>query len=276
MPTQNIRRFEADIALTLSPGEATHLSDLEDQWYWTGWTRRLWPANVVRPGLHIYGFDTRPAPLGRRLCVLLEVTRGGSFSYTSKATFARQAKELTGWEPGRIDPHFKRIPSGSTSRPCTGIALRWRVVKEVSFPLDGRFPQIGWRKLVQADAMKVIEIDGSDLYDEGQRVLRRHLAIERNPRLRADSKAYWQVKLRGRVHCLACHFDFRTAYGDHGEGFIEMHHLKPLAEQIDPRKCKVTDLVPVCSNCHRMIHRDPLSALSIADLRVILRRSRTR
>ena len=41
-----------------------------------------------------------------------------------------------------------------------------------------------------------------------------------------------------------------------GDGFIEVHHLSPISQQteahaIDP----TTDLVPLCANCHAMIHR---------------------
>lgn len=56
--------------------------------------------------------------------------------------------------------------------------------------------------------------------------------------------------------CQVCGFDFREKYGDIGEGFIEVHHINPVSTigqdyQIDPRK----DLIPVCSNCHSMLHR---------------------
>lgn len=56
--------------------------------------------------------------------------------------------------------------------------------------------------------------------------------------------------------CSVCSFDFGRTYGAVGQGFIEVHHLEPLAElgvehTIDPAK----DLVPLCSNCHAMAHR---------------------
>jgi hypothetical protein len=129
MRTSTHSPLTADFAMTLSRREAEHPEKLAtDAWYWTGWTRRLWPANIIRPGLRIYGFDPRPLPVGRRLCVLLEITRGGSFSYSSKASFGREVKALTGWRPDPANPHFDRIPSGNVRQPCTGIAMRWRVV----------------------------------------------------------------------------------------------------------------------------------------------------
>ena len=62
--------------------------------------------------------------------------------------------------------------------------------------------------------------------------------------------------------CCVCGFNFEKAYGQLGANYIEVHHLKPVADigeeyLIDPIK----DLRPVCANCHRMLHkqRPPLS-----------------
>lgn len=58
--------------------------------------------------------------------------------------------------------------------------------------------------------------------------------------------------------CGICGFDFGKAYGSKVEGLIHVHHLKSLAEighsyQVDPIK----DLMPVCPNCHAVIHSGP-------------------
>jgi 5-methylcytosine-specific restriction protein A len=59
--------------------------------------------------------------------------------------------------------------------------------------------------------------------------------------------------------CQACKFSFAKRYGALGAAFIEVHHTTVYAarqerRQVDP----LVDLVPVCSNCHRMLHRrDP-------------------
>jgi len=76
------------------------------------------------------------------------------------------------------------------------------------------------------------------------------------------------------LYCAACGFNFREVFGELGEGFIEVHHRKALNEfkeavKIDP----ITDLTPVCSNCHSMIHRKPGKVLSIDELKAILNRS---
>lgn len=70
--------------------------------------------------------------------------------------------------------------------------------------------------------------------------------------------------------CQACGFDFLDRYGEFGEGFIEVHHITPVSQMggsyvIDP----VQDLIPLCSNCHSMIHRTN-PPLSLEKLREIL------
>ncbi len=55
--------------------------------------------------------------------------------------------------------------------------------------------------------------------------------------------------------CVVCGFEFGAAYGEDFAGFIHVHHLTPLADigqryKVDPSK----DLVPVCANCHAIIH----------------------
>jgi 5-methylcytosine-specific restriction enzyme A len=56
--------------------------------------------------------------------------------------------------------------------------------------------------------------------------------------------------------CHICGLDFAVTYGAAGIGMIHVHHLVPLSSinrsyTIDP----ITDLVPVCPNCHAIVHR---------------------
>lgn len=72
--------------------------------------------------------------------------------------------------------------------------------------------------------------------------------------------------------CVVCGFDFSKVYGAMGEGFIHVHHIKPIAEigtsyVINP----ATDLVPVCPNCHAMLHHGENGrVLSVDELRIII------
>lgn len=89
---------------------------------------------------------------------------------------------------------------------------------------------------------------------------------ERNPALRALC-----LKRRG-CRCVACGMSFEEIYGSAAAGFIHVHHLEPLgsvghAHLVDP----VRDLVPVCPNCHAVIHRrEP--PFTPAEVRAMLRR----
>jgi 5-methylcytosine-specific restriction enzyme A len=93
-------------------------------------------------------------------------------------------------------------------------------------------------------------------------------AYERNPEARAQCIAHY-----GPV-CVVCGFDFGTVYGNVAEGFIHVHHLKPLSEigeeyEVDP----VADLRPVCPNCHAVIHLGG-EGRSIEDVQAMMRRAK--
>lgn len=88
---------------------------------------------------------------------------------------------------------------------------------------------------------------------------------ERNPRLRKAALA-----IHGYT-CMACGFNFEDKYGARGKNYIEVHHIKPLAEigeevEVDPE----TDLICLCSNCHRIVHRKTNYVLSLEELKTII------
>lgn len=71
--------------------------------------------------------------------------------------------------------------------------------------------------------------------------------------------------------CKVCGFSFEAKYGEIGKSYIHVHHIEPLssmpeAKVIDP----VRDLVPVCPNCHSMLHKK-CPPYTIEELRKILR-----
>ncbi len=88
---------------------------------------------------------------------------------------------------------------------------------------------------------------------EGRLLVRRVLARERDPKLRA--RKIGQVRGQGLpLRCEVCAFDFAQAYGDLGDGYIEVHHTTPLHVS-GVRETKLDDLACLCANCHRMCHR---------------------
>lgn len=56
--------------------------------------------------------------------------------------------------------------------------------------------------------------------------------------------------------CKICGFDFAAFYGELGKNFIHVHHIEMVSSfggeyYLDPQK----DLIPVCPNCHAMLHK---------------------
>jgi hypothetical protein len=88
---------------------------------------------------------------------------------------------------------------------------------------------------------------------------------ERDPKLRDDALA-----LHG-LDCMACGFNFGQVYGAIGKGFVEVHHVVPLAEAGKSMTNSATDLIVLCSNCHRMIHRKSGLCLSLNELKAHLK-----
>ena len=217
-------RLQATVAMTFSPSQ---VSDPDSSLYWTGWKRRHWPAGIMRPGIRFYGFDTG----ARRFFALFEVTRGGSFTYRSKDEFSHNVRRLIGESPWHGARHWAAIPSAARGEPCTGLALRWRTIKRVDIDYPVRFPQLGFLRL-PATAFTLSDTAPDEaLFAEGQRRLRAHLRIERNPRLRERAVTYWRQQQKGALRCLVCRFDFEKRYGTLGSGFIEMHHDVPLSSR---------------------------------------------
>jgi 5-methylcytosine-specific restriction enzyme A len=72
------------------------------------------------------------------------------------------------------------------------------------------------------------------------------------------------------AQCAVCGLDFGRRYGEIGVGFIHVHHLLEISSiGMEYKVNPITDLRPVCPNCHAMLHqRRP--AYSIDDLRGII------
>ena len=87
---------------------------------------------------------------------------------------------------------------------------------------------------------------------------------ERNPLARRICIQHYGCR------CQVCDFDFQKEYGTWGADFIHVHHIALLSSKsasyvLDP----IRDLVPVCPNCHAMIHRKS-EPLSIEELKNIM------
>lgn len=112
-----------------------------------------------------------------------------------------------------------------------------------------------------------------DPYEEGTSKLYSHLRRERNSKLIKDAKLNFKNKNGGRLFCEVCGFDFFDTYGKLGLDFIEAHHKTPLANSDCKHAVCFDDLAMVCSNCHRMLHKE-LDVLTIESLRKIIKKNK--
>ncbi len=85
-------------------------------------------------------------------------------------------------------------------------------------------------------------------YPEGERMTVTVSRIERDPAARQACLDHYGVA------CSVCAMDFATTYGSLGDGYIHVHHLKPLSVSGPTRIDAIRDLRPVCPNCHAMLH----------------------
>ena len=103
---------------------------------------------------------------------------------------------------------------------------------------------------------------------EGAVIYKLHKYRERDTSIIKRKKEI-EFQRHGRLLCEACTFDFHQKYGDLGFKYIECHHRVPLSEFSSSTKTGLNDLALVCSNCHRMLHRQ-VDTLSVEGLKQLL------
>ena len=105
-----------------------------------------------------------------------------------------------------------------------------------------QFPLLGFDVVTNKDVPDAIYIEGA----------LKQIQLNKYERNRDARKRC--IAIHG-TSCAICGFDFSDVYGDEFAGKIEVHHIVPLAEikedyVVDP----VKDLIPVCPNCHMVLH----------------------
>lgn len=133
-------------------------------------------------------------------------------------------------------------------------------------PLVARQLEEAWQRLCGSRSLYPDELPpGGPLVEGAARQVLVN-AYERDPENRRRCIDHYGMT------CAVCGMNFADTYGEVGEGYIHVHHLKPLSEvrvahEVDPD----ADLRPVCPNCHAMIHRR-IPPYSIDEVRAFLRR----
>jgi predicted HNH restriction endonuclease len=210
------------------------------------------------------------------------------------------------YKPYRLssDPHYFGIGViGAISRDDTSgkndyfasIESYKKFARSVSFKIDGKpietvpinKKQNYWRDGVRAIDKniyeRIINIAGIDklekIYNdlniesksleseffEGGLLMRFVNTYERDPKARQQA-----INLHGYT-CQGCGFNFQESYGEWGEGYIQVHHLKPLSTSKEEYKVNPqTDLSVLCANCHSMVHRRRDKLISLEELKSII------
>lgn len=101
--------------------------------------------------------------------------------------------------------------------------------------------------------LNIVDVEDENnipIQTEGTRQEIKSIRYERNPfnrQLCLHKKGY---------RCAICGLNFEDMYGDIGRNFIEVHHTTPVSLMGDNYILDIErDLVPLCSNCHSMVHR---------------------
>ena len=160
---------------------------------------------------------------------------------------ARRLCELLGQT---LNPHVDILALASRS---AGRELDLTLWSEVVSALDS----LGW-----ADAASPLPEGRREIMAavawEGQ--IRERLALDRHRDRRLRESALEEARRRspdGRLRCQVpgCGFDFAAVYGPIGDGYMHVHHTRPVATYADGDETRLEDLAVVCANCHAMVHR---------------------
>lgn len=105
----------------------------------------------------------------------------------------------------------------------------------------------------------------SESFMEGKSKEVTQTRYERNPQARKTCLRHHGYS------CQICEFNFEKTFGEIGKGFIHVHHINSIAGigkeyEINPKK----DLIPVCPNCHAMIH-SKRPAFTIDEIKSIIK-----
>jgi 5-methylcytosine-specific restriction enzyme A len=160
-----------------------------------------------------------------------ELVRSGSFLYQHEIRWARQ--EL--------------VIEGVISRPSISGRAIWKLTQDVRVPPN-----------------EYENRENNRTYTEGKSIQVLVNVYERSTGARQECLNHHGYS------CKICGFNFELFYGNIGKECIHVHHLIELNSigseyQIDP----VKDLIPLCANCHYIIHRRR-PAFSIGEIKALL------
>ena len=132
---------------------------------------------------------------------------------------------------------------------------------------NGREIYERYYELVKDDFAETVfpdEVDTDQKYSEGKTRQVTVNSYERNQLARQECIDHYGF------NCQICDFNFQEKFGELGKNFIHVHHIIDISTigkeySVNP----ITDLIPICPNCHAMLHKQK-PAYSISELKNIM------
>lgn len=212
----------------------------------------------------------------------LEILAGrkdDKFSQKVRNLRSHETLESPGWAT-----YSRRGNNGYWQLTNAGIALLDDHRELIDGVLAGRFPYDLQQRTFQTAAKqrsstskprrRALIFDEDEAVTEGRTSQVATQRRERSQKLRRIAREHFR-DTDGRLACAACAFDFHAAYGERGDGYIEIHHRKPIFTYDDSDMEQsigdaIENLVPLCANCHRMLHRRRDDVWTVDQLRRVL------
>lgn len=260
-----------------------------DPEHWDRWNYPAIVDQVAATGLHMERWDVgrhRNIPAGTEAWLLLQGRHGPGLIGHGVVVSAQPGPEQP--EPAPHSAESSKAEPGKTAMPVI-VAFDALLPLGDQIDLDvlkGAAPEVLWDgahgsvlAVEPAEEPKIRALWGEfgpvpgpdptqpapGTYPEGSVSRVPVNRYERNPEARRACIAHHGTS------CAACGFSFEITYGAIGKDFIHVHHIVPVPQlgsgyELDP----VTDLVPLCANCHAMAHQGVRTPRTVAELRRII------
>ena len=203
-------------------------------------------ANVARPAICLCYFSRREEAVAAIAKVGI-----GRFREAQKVTESR----VVGDDYARLSPPLSRE---EFRRPIWECYHEWHFLS-VYFDakIDPRRPPSRkvvasvseTAKLLLRAASAALPADTSDFPKAKRTAVSLHLKFERS------STQVRAAKIRDGFTCSVCRINFTELYGPLGRGYAEAHHRVPLSKLRVGQSITADQLITVCANCHRMLHK---------------------
>lgn len=213
-------------------------------------TKKIVLDNICNRGYIIFSIDD-----------LKEKENRKELKWRNDLAFTRKSLQSKGYVDGSEKNNWKITENGKIylEEICREITQKDYKATKLTIKAVARASE--YNNYVNGKCNRTVEDEKEEYLDiiyegfpEGKEMERLHKYKERNPSLIKNAKNRFKEK-NFSLYCEICGFNFQEVYGDIGKDYIEGHHMKPVCELNDGDETDINDILLVCANCHRMLHR---------------------